>query len=797
MQLQARLPGFPLATGPTMSEKTLGATLFAIKGLPEKPFRLRVLKVRGHVPQDSQTPVRMNRWATALWKRDLKQAVVPTNRFGWPGFLTPDSERCTAGQLFSIEEDVPDARYSVETTDQVMEVDVKNAPKEELYVASEMLKRVISDGFAGHKNHFWRKHWNLYFRIVPENNDTKTDAVYAYRGMRFAVVFLAGAPWLAADIVTTYRGIKPLTEYSALERENNLYYHLSSNIEVEDRAYFLRDNKSSKIPCRFVSDSGKTISEISFQIENQRKTLLEYYRERYGILLDENDPAIYVQDRGGTEQWPVPASRLFPIFKTENDEVSSCSVVPFLSPTERVKLISDFLTDIGSREFSGSKLTVDKTPFETGRSYFAAPDLEFREESILRLDQKLPIETAFANYRRGKLDALYKYGTFSEQSLTDLAFIYPSTLPRQVRETFQKQISQEIKEISGVTPKISRQIEYRLGNQPSSGAGLLRAVDDLLPDLEKPLLPFVVLAEQFGDRVYELLKRRFRSAPSQCVSERTVKKLARDTQAAGGSRLRNLALAILTAGGIQPWVLAKPLNYDFYMGVDLLFNQVIYVFVCGKGGRYVWVRRGTPRKRHFLTEKIDEFELADRFEEGIREAKELGVDIKSVVVHRDGRWWSNEDQALTNAIDALQSDNVLPADVQVGVVEIHKSHLPARLFTISRNGNERLENPVPGSHLVLNDSEILLTSTGQPGQWDRQHRTASTLLLRIVRDDKANQIDIEKIASDAYGLTHLNWNAPEIEISMPVTIRWSDERLREMVLNSQPDVIEAEEQEVA
>jgi hypothetical protein len=71
------------------------------------------------------------------------------------------------------------------------------------------------------------------------------------------------------------------------------------------------------------------------------------------------------------------------------------------------------------------------------------------------------------------------------------------------------------------------------------------------------------------------------------------------------------------------------------------------------------------------------------------------------------------------------------------------------------------------------------------------------LLLRIARDDKANPIDIEKIASDAYGLTHLNWNAPEIEISLPVTIRWSDERLREMVLNSQPDVIETEEQEVA
>jgi hypothetical protein len=67
--------------------------------------------------------------------------------------------------------------------------------------------------------------------------------------------------------------------------------------------------------------------------------------------------------------------------------------------------------------------------------------------------------------------------------------------------------------------------------------------------------------------------------------------------------------------------------------------------------------------------------------------------------------------------------------------------------------------------------------------------------LRIARRDKENPIEIRKIAADAYGLTHLNWNAPEIEISLPVTIRWSDERLREMVLNTEAvETAESEEQ---
>ena len=103
---------------------------------------------------------------------------------------------------------------------------------------------------------------------------------------------------------------------------------------------------------------------------------------------------------------------------------------------------------------------------------------------------------------------------------------------------------------------------------------------------------------------------------------------------------------------------------------------------------------------------------------------------------------------------------------------------------------------MPGSHLILNGTEAILTPTGQPGRWDKQGRTASTLLLRIARNPDGRPLDIRKIAEDTYGLTHLNWNAPDIEISLPVTIRWSDERLREIVTNpSANDDTEVESQE--
>src|SRR6266446_5379250 len=151
-------------TGTTMNDKKLGASLFTINGLPREPFRLRVLKVREQVPQDSQTPIRLSKWATILWKKELKQAVVASNRSGHSCFLTPDTDACPVGQIYTLEEDVPDQKYSVEVTSETITVEPNSASKDELQVAAEMLKRSISDAFVQSSNHFWRKQWNLFYR---------------------------------------------------------------------------------------------------------------------------------------------------------------------------------------------------------------------------------------------------------------------------------------------------------------------------------------------------------------------------------------------------------------------------------------------------------------------------------------------------------------------------------------------------------------------------------------------------------------------------------------------------------
>ena len=87
---------------------------------------------------------------------------------------------------------------------------------------------------------------------------------------------------------------------------------------------------------------------------------------------------------------------------------------------------------------------------------------------------------------------------------------------------------------------------------------------------------------------------------------------------------------------------------------------------------------------------------------------------------------------------------------------------------------------------MLDQQRALLSTTGRPGAWDKNEgRTAGTLLLNLV--ESSRPMSIEALTEDAYRLTHLNWSAPDIEISVPVTIRWNDDALRASLVSQQQE----------
>ena len=768
--------------------KQLAATLFPIEGLKDHTFRLRWLRIVDEVPRDDNTPIRLERWASQLW-RILKQPVRPSWMEGKAGFLVPDSVALAAGtELVLPERSAGDVDMVVKVSDLTRDIRPGEATEDELWLAAEMVKRIVSDAFGRQTNKYWRLHWNCYFRLEPENARRREDEVDAFRGLRFAAVFLDGKDlFLAADVVTRYMGRKPLTDYGEDERADVLASHLDK-VRFDQRGHFMRNNIAIKRACKFSAWSDETVATCRVSLESQQMSVLDYYRQRYPqVPLRETDPVVYVKDQTGEQSvsLPVPATRLFPVFTTDYDEMKSCSVMPQLSPEERVQKIREFLHDLTNLRLGECKIHVSDSFFLGERSVFSAPALEYGDGHILAS----PLATtsndedaAYTAYRRAKTDSLYDHGIFSKLPLPDIVLFCPEDFPRPLREKFLQRLGEEFDECARMRPTVVRQRRYRVGRGLGSVNDLVRNVRQTASNLTGPWLGLVVLADSFGDREYHEVKDAFQDVSSQCVMERTVSRIAKDSAGAGySSRLRNLVLAVLTEAGIQPWVLADTLHHDFHVGVDVLNGVVNYTFLLGSQGRVVWSEQGQPLRRRGLREKIDRVELRDQFMAALRFAAERQMTPNSLVVHRDGRWWESEQQGLEDAIRRLKHDGVLQNELPYAVVEIRKSSLPVRVLTKRLNGDCRLENPMPGTHLRLDSRTALLTTTGQPG-WDRQARTASTLVLKLARAVPATATSLINLAEDVYRLTHLNWNAPEIEISLPVTIRWSDKHLREQAL---------------
>jgi hypothetical protein len=498
---------------------------------------------------------------------------------------------------------------------------------------------------------------------------------------------------------------------------------------------------------------------------------------------------VFEQDRAGSRSLAVPASRLFPIFTTEYEGIKQCSVRPQLAPDERVRLIDGFLDVLQQVPFAGRAVSPRRAYRTSSRTVFAPPRLEFAQGKVVSpfQDGEIPKPTspkfdrAALRFGEVKVKAVEGGSPYHNETLPDAVLLYPESLDRTDREQFARVLGNEIKRLTGQQLRIVRQEGYAIGPSQREGSALLQRARNVL-DATGARLVVPVLWDGFSLSVHGAFKEAMRGTLSQCVTERKAREIATGSDPGRiAGLLRNLALAVLTEAGVKPWVLADDLHHDIHIGIDLLHGQIGYQALYGRGGRYFTSEFGVALHRGRSHEKIKKPEMRLRIEKALRTAAASGAPRRSLVIHRDGRWWPAESAGLREAIDALKAEGALPNDFRCGVVEVRKNHMPVRLFTETASGRRAgLRNPLPGSYLLLDDRRALLATTGRPGAgWEgRRGRTSGVLLLEIV-ETLGGAVDIREVAEDAYRLTHLNWSAPDIEIALPVTIRWNDTALRE------------------
>jgi hypothetical protein len=150
-----------------------------------------------------------------------------------------------------------------------------------------------------------------------------------------------------------------------------------------------------------------------------------------------------------------------------------------------------------------------------------------------------------------------------------------------------------------------------------------------------------------------------------------------------------------------------------------------------------------------------------------------------------------EIKGIKEALDRLAREGLLEKDYNCNFVEIKKtSRIPVRFFdTLTPQGSmqERTENPRIGKYVIFYDNAFLCT-TGRPFKYQG---TAKPLQVTKVDGD----MDFKLILEDVFALANLTWTKPNYCSRLPISIKMTDIRLREIAGKYDEDKLKFVEEE--
>jgi hypothetical protein len=241
------------------------------------------------------------------------------------------------------------------------------------------------------------------------------------------------------------------------------------------------------------------------------------------------------------------------------------------------------------------------------------------------------------------------------------------------------------------------------------------------------------------------------------------------------SYLRNIALGMLIVNKKWPWALESALNYDAHIGIDVLNSIAGVSFIYNNAKKCFFRNYPSQRKEKLRSSQIKTI-VYDGLKQDIKESQ---LKLKSVVLQRDGRIFSEEIKGFNEAIDKLKQEKILDENTQSAIIEIRKKYSKGvRIVEVDDSG--LYKNPIIGSYFILNSHESFVCSTGFP--FINQGTIRPLYIVKTSED-----IDIIKISMDVFSLSQLIWVAPDKCGRLPVSLKLVDDFLKPIASESDED----------
>jgi hypothetical protein len=537
--------------------------------------------------------------------------------------------------------------------------------------------------------------------------------------------------------------------------------------------------------------TGKSIGEQRFALEDG--TVRSVYE--HTVLMAGDIPPQWIQSLSSDSpaisfQYPANEKKHFGaaalcklLLSPEDTAASKLHRISIKSPEQRIHHAARVLqAHFFGAKFQGVPVCFDTQPFRASPKYFPVPAQRFGQGKILEIETggKNAIELAkLGTARLGYL--LDTEGGFAVcETLGAQYLLAPDTLDRRIVEQFQDCLQNTVRQLLHA-PYSFESLVYA-----NDGKRALKDQVDALLDVvggEQPISGHgvLVLPENADKDLHNYIKRRLHGRVQfQCVCAGKVRRFFRLDASNGKARyavpgeqerdfssyLRYTAMGLLLVNRQWPWVLEKGTHYDAYIGVDVLRNTAVFTFFY-EGGRRCFVRSEESQQK----EKVPRKKIAAVVYRYLKEDLEgTPGKLRWLVLRRDGRAFNEEWLGFMDAVRNLIAEGILPNDVKVGVVEVHKKFsLGLRLVAMDDQG--RFLNPRIGSFFELNEHEGLLCTTGYPFRFDG---TVKPLYVRVVKGD----LDVVKVLEDTFAMSQLCWPVPNRCMRLPIDLKLCDDLLR-------------------
>ena len=229
---------------------------------------------------------------------------------------------------------------------------------------------------------------------------------------------------------------------------------------------------------------------------------------------------------------------------------------------------------------------------------------------------------------------------------------------------------------------------------------------------------------------------------------------------------------ILLLNHCWPFVLSQPLNSDLVIGLDVKNNTAGFTVIMKDGRTFSFTSSDSDQKEQLSRGHVSTVLYAILR----RELDGASVEVRDVTVHRDGKVFDGEKRGIFDALNKLARDGLVDKDYNCNFVEIKKSsRIPVRFFnTIIPQGSmqERIENPRLGTYKIFGDNAFLCT-TGRPYRYN-----GTTQPLQVVKIE--GTMEFKLILDDLFALSNLTWTKPDYCSRLPISIKMTDIRLREV-----------------